>query len=99
MKFLAKKQKKIMFKKFRDNPEKFPLKTPSGKIEISSKTIENYKLTDCLSHPSWFEPYEWLGKVTNYPLHLISNQQFLILLDPETLPSLHQPLLRPLMNP
>ena len=45
-----------------------------NKIEISSKTIENYKLTDCLSHPSWFEPYEWLGKVTNYPLHLISNQ-------------------------
>ncbi len=70
----CKETKKIMFKKFRDNPEKFPLKTPSGKIEISSKTIENYKLTDCLSHPSWFEPYEWLGKVTNYPLHLISNQ-------------------------
>ena len=66
--------KKIMFKKFRDNPEKFPLKTPSGKIEISSKTIKNFKLIDCLSHPSWFEPYEWLGKVTNYPLHLISNQ-------------------------
>ena len=70
----CKETKKIMFKKFRDNPEKFPLKTPSGKIEISSKTIENYKLTDCLSHPSWFEPYEWLGKVTDYPLHLISNQ-------------------------
>jgi len=66
--------KKIMFENFRNDPEKFPLKTPSGKIEISSKTIENFKLSDCLSHPSWFEPYEWLGNTNKYPLHLISNQ-------------------------
>ena len=66
--------KKIMFKNFRNNPVKFPLKTPSKKIEISSKTIESFKLTDCLSHPSWFDPYEWLGKTDNFPLHLISNQ-------------------------
>ena len=66
--------KKIMFEKFRNDPEKFPLNTPSGKIEISSQTIENFKLNDCLSHPSWFEPYEWLGKTNKYPLHLISNQ-------------------------
>ena len=66
--------KKIMFEKFRNDPEKFPLNTPSGKIEISSDTIENFKLNDCLSHPSWFEPYEWLGKTNKYPLHLISNQ-------------------------
>ena len=66
--------KKIMFKNFRNNPLKFPLKTPSKKIEISSKTIESFKLTDCLSHPSWFDPYEWLGKTDNFPLHLISNQ-------------------------
>ena len=60
--------KKIMFKNFRNNPVKFPLKTPSKKIEISSKTIESFKLTDCLSHPSWFDPYEWLGKTNNFPL-------------------------------
>ena len=66
--------KKIMFKNFRNNPVKFPLKTPSKKIEISSKTIASFKLTDCLSHPSWFDPYEWLGKTDNFPLHLISNQ-------------------------
>ena len=66
--------KKIMFKDFRNNPVKFPLKTPSKKIEISSKTIASFKLVDCLSHPSWFDPYEWLGKTDNFPLHLISNQ-------------------------
>ena len=25
-------------------------------------------------HPKWLEPYEWLGKIDKYPLHLISNQ-------------------------
>mgnify|MGYP001166647921 FL=1 len=67
-------KKKIMFENFRNDPENFPLKTPSGKIEISSDTIESFQLKDCLSHPSWFEPYEWLGKINKYTLHLISNQ-------------------------
>ena len=65
---------KIMFEDFRKDPKKFPLKTPSGKIEIFSNIISNFELNDCLGHPSWFEPYEWLGKVDKYPLHLISNQ-------------------------
>ena len=65
---------KIMFKEFRHNPIKFPLNTPSGKIEIFSKTISDFNLKDCLGYPSWFEPYEWLGKIDKYPLHLISNQ-------------------------
>ena len=65
---------KIMFKEFRHNPVKFPLNTPSGKIEIFSKTISDFNLKDCLGYPSWFEPYEWLGKIDKYPLHLISNQ-------------------------
>ena len=68
------KNEKIMFEDFRRDPKKFPLNTPSGKIEIFSETISDFKLSDCLGHPSWFEPYEWLGKVNKYPLHLISNQ-------------------------
>ena len=68
------KSEKIMFEDFRRDPKKFPLNTPSGKIEIFSETISDFKLSDCLGHPSWFEPYEWLGKVNKYPLHLISNQ-------------------------
>ena len=68
------KIEKIMFDKFRKNPSRFPLQTPSGKIEISSETISSFQLTDCHSHPCWYEPYEWLGNVDEYPLHLISNQ-------------------------
>ena len=70
----APRTEKIMFDKFRKDPAHFPLQTPSGKIEISSETIANFQLPDCYSHPYWFEPYEWLGNVDAYPLHLISNQ-------------------------
>ena len=70
----APKVEKVMFDEFRKDPANFPLKTPSGKIEISSETIANFQLSDCHSHPYWFEPYEWLGNVDKYPLHLISNQ-------------------------
>ena len=70
----APKIEKIMFNDFRKDPINFPLNTPSGKIEISSETISNFQLSDCFSHPYWFEPYEWLGNIDEYPLHLISNQ-------------------------
>ena len=66
--------KKIMFKDFRDNPKINALNTPSGKIEITSNIIKNYNLKDCKGHPTWIEPYEWLGRKENFPLHLISNQ-------------------------
>ena len=63
-----------MFKNFVLNPLKNKLKTPSGKIEITSETIKNFKLKDCKQHPSLFEPYEWLGNKKKFNLHLISNQ-------------------------
>ncbi len=59
---------------FRNDPAGSALKTPSGRIELYSETIENFGYSDCPAHPSWLEPYEWLGNVTRYPLHLISNQ-------------------------
>ena len=68
------KTKKIMFKDFRDNPKINPLNTPSGKIEITSSTIKKYNLKDCKGHPTWIEPYEWLGRKEKFPLHLLSNQ-------------------------
>ena len=63
-----------MLKQFCVDPSLYPLNTPSGKIEIASSTIADFNLNDCLNHPSWFEPYEWLGNSKKYPLHLISNQ-------------------------
>ena len=65
----------IMMEKFRNDPENYPLKTPSGKIEIFSKTIAEFKYDDCPGHPIWLEPREWLGsKNQQFPIHLISNQ-------------------------
>jgi biotin/methionine sulfoxide reductase len=52
------------------------LNTPSGRIEIFSSTIESFGYDDCPGHPTWLEPYEWLGsqKTSDFPLHLLSNQ-------------------------
>ena len=64
-----------MLKDFRNDPIKNPLSTPSGKIEIYSKTVADFGYDDCPGHPVWIEPCEWLGmKNKTYPLHLISNQ-------------------------
>jgi biotin/methionine sulfoxide reductase len=46
---------------FRAAPASHPLRTPSGKIEIFSATIDKMKLEDCAGHPAWFEPAEWAG--------------------------------------
>ncbi|NIR37373.1 MAG: hypothetical protein GWN73_16600, partial [Actinobacteria bacterium] len=46
----------------------------SGRIELYSETIEGFGYDDCPPHPAWLEPAEWLGSVSEYPLHMISNQ-------------------------
>ena len=64
----------VILRDFRADPNRYPLKTPSGKIEIWSEEIAGFVYDDCPAHPTWQEPAEWLGKVDRYPLHLISNQ-------------------------
>ncbi|OQQ35954.1 molybdopterin guanine dinucleotide-containing S/N-oxide reductase [Prescottella equi] len=65
-----------LFSDFRDDPERNPLTTPSGRIEIFSADIEGFGYDDCAGHPRWFEPDEWLGgpRAQRFPLHLIANQ-------------------------
>ena len=66
---------RVMFSEFRNDPDRHPLATPSGKIEIFSETIESFGYDDCPGHPVWLEPVEWLGSQdSEFPLHLISNQ-------------------------
>lgn len=69
-------EQRTLLDDFRADPSAHRLRTPSGKIEISSRTIEELGLSDCRGHPAWMEPYEWLGsdKVSRFPLHLVSNQ-------------------------
>lgn len=61
---------------FREAPERHPLSTPSGKIEIFSQTIADYDYRDCIGHPAWYDDKEWLGArlAREFPLHLLSNQ-------------------------
>ena len=64
-----------MLENFRKDPVKYPLSTPSGKIEIYSENIAKFDYGDCPGHPTWMEPAEWLGgDVTEHSLHLITNQ-------------------------
>lgn len=60
---------------FRTAPERFPLYTDSGKIELYSERIASFGYDCCPPHPTWLEPFEWLGhaKVAETPLHLISS--------------------------
>lgn len=63
---------------FRADPEANPLRTPSGKIEIYSEVIAGFGYDDCLAHPAWLPPGEWLGaeKSQSFPLHLVSPQPY-----------------------
>lgn len=57
---------------FRENPDKKPLRTPSGKLEIFSDTIAGFGEADCPGHATW------LGRVyvpdETTPYVLIANQ-------------------------
>ncbi|MDX8530919.1 molybdopterin guanine dinucleotide-containing S/N-oxide reductase [Mesorhizobium sp. VK25A] len=62
---------------FRADPERNPLATPSGRIELFSATVESFGYDDCPGHAVWREPREWLGNAgltENFPLHLLSPQ-------------------------
>jgi biotin/methionine sulfoxide reductase len=64
------------FADFRCNPQRFPLGTPSGKIEIYSSCIAGFNYPEDPGHPVWRCPVEWLGteRADKFPLHLISPQ-------------------------
>jgi biotin/methionine sulfoxide reductase len=66
----------VLFEEFRRDPERFPLKTPSGRIEIASDAVARFEYTDCPPHPVWMPPAEWLGSAgaERWPLHLVTHQ-------------------------
>jgi biotin/methionine sulfoxide reductase len=57
---------------FRDHPDTKPLPTPSGKIEIFSKTIADFGYADCPGHPAWLPPVDVVSP--QHPLQLVANQ-------------------------
>ena len=65
-----------IFRHFRADPQGAPLKTPSGRIEIFSETIDGFGYDHCPGHPVWLPPAEWTGAATaEAPLHLVSPQR------------------------
>lgn len=65
-----------LLSQFRKSPKASPLRTPSGRIELYSTTIEGFGYADCPPQASWLDPEEWLGgnMAKTWPLHLISSQ-------------------------
>ncbi|AKJ43137.1 trimethylamine-N-oxide reductase TorA [Pragia fontium] len=65
----------VRHQSFRDDPDLEPLGTPSGLIEIYSKTIADFHYANCQGHPMWFEKAERShgGPASeHFPLHLQS---------------------------
>jgi biotin/methionine sulfoxide reductase len=59
---------------FRNDPDAFPLATPSGRIEIFSHAIESFGYEDCRGHPRWYPPFAEDGASAPGPLILLCNQ-------------------------
>lgn len=73
----------VRYADYRDDPILNPLGTPSGKIEIYSKTIEKMNYKHCKAHPTWMEPDEWTGMkkktaefalISPHPSHRLHSQ-------------------------
>jgi biotin/methionine sulfoxide reductase len=64
----------VLFENFRRDPERHPLKTPSGRIEIASEAVKDLDYKDCPQHPTWIPPAEWLGNAPAGHFHLVTHQ-------------------------
>lgn len=66
----------VLFEDFRRDPDRFPLATPSGRIEITSSTVGGFGYSECPPHPAWIPPIEWLGSehARRWPIHLVTHQ-------------------------
>ena len=64
------------FAAFRADPERDPLATASGRIELFSETVHGYGYAECPGHPVWIPAAEWLGAsaARRFPIHLLSPQ-------------------------
>lgn len=67
-----KNEQYVRYGDFRADPVKNALGTPSGKIEIYSKTLEKFGYKDCPAHPTWLAPDEWNGTADEKQLQLLT---------------------------
>lgn len=65
----------VFLAEYRADPVRFALPTPSGKIELFSKTIAGFQLPDCKGHASWYPPRDRGDDISGeFPLALLSGQ-------------------------
>lgn len=57
---------------FRADPDNATLPTPSGKIELFSRTVARFGYADCPGHPAWLAPTQQPDR--HLSLWLIANQ-------------------------
>ncbi len=63
----------ISMEDFRTDPLAHPLKTPSGKIEISSINVERFGYEELTAYPRYMPPQEGAGKTSaEYPFVLLT---------------------------
>ena len=72
MRSSEKNEQYVRYGDFRADPVKNALGTPSGKIEIYSKTLEKFGYKDCPAHPTWLAPDEWKGTADEKQLQLLT---------------------------
>jgi biotin/methionine sulfoxide reductase len=68
-------QEQVLLAAFRDDPQRHPLKTPSGRIEVTSRRVKEFGYAECPGYAVWHEPPEWHGAALakRYPLMLVAN--------------------------
>ncbi|MUK64194.1 molybdopterin-dependent oxidoreductase [Aliivibrio fischeri] len=62
---------------FYQDPDKHPLHTTSGKIELYCQDIANFDVQNCPPMPTFLEPFEYLGNAKPNQVHVVSPHPYM----------------------
>ncbi|MBP3139780.1 molybdopterin-dependent oxidoreductase [Aliivibrio fischeri] len=62
---------------FYQDPDKHPLHTTSGKIELYCQDIANFDVKNCPPMPTFLEPFEYLGNAKPNQVHVVSPHPYM----------------------
>ncbi|RYU68172.1 twin-arginine translocation signal domain-containing protein [Aliivibrio finisterrensis] len=62
---------------FYQDPDKNPLHTTSGKIELYCQDIANFDVKNCPPMPTFLEPFEYLGNAKPHEVHVVSPHPYM----------------------
>jgi biotin/methionine sulfoxide reductase len=76
LEYSAPERPQVFLADFRADPQRYPLSTPSGKIELFSATVAGFGYRECPGHPWWDEEEaaRQRQEAARWPLHLLSSQ-------------------------